>query len=184
MIGAESQISIAVYVSVLVAIIGWVFVYNNSRSLARQSESNAVGASIEKMLQEISDENYKYWRDAKVDLTKSVKDQHLEAATKGQAFSSFVELRCNFVENKILVLHEKCKDKFAWMPDTEFRDFGISLVAQIRDQATFDSEKAGVMSDSEKLTKILKVNALTFDLFSRVGKLLLMRYRSVLDSDD
>lgn len=55
----------AAVVSVIVGIVGWIFVYHNSRSLARQSEANAIVAAIEKMLQEIVSDVSDFGGDAK-----------------------------------------------------------------------------------------------------------------------
>ena len=166
-----SELSQAGLFTALFAFIGWVFVYHNSRSLARQGEVNSLTASIEKMLQEVADENNKFWRDSEL----SDADQ-----AKQRLFNAFVNFRCDFIEEKIQFLNEKCKSIFRTDLDHESFENGIiELIAQIRDRSTFDSEAPSKVED--KTSRVLEINYLSLSLYSMIYDFLRVRYMSDQD---
>ena len=157
-----------------VAMAGWAFTYYNSRSLARQSEANGIVAAIDKMLQEISDENYKFWRDANF----SAEDHNL----KCHLFHSYVSFRCNFIEARLSALYQKCRNRVLYDGDVEiFYPKAIELLSTIRSVATLDSETSSVVDVEGRRRKILLINRYTMDLHGLVSEFMLERYRSILD---
>ena len=166
------ELSLAIYVSVVVAILGWTFVYHNSRFLARQSEANTAAAAIEKMLQEIADECQSFWGG---DTSKA-------GPLEAQVFSSYVEYRCNFVERKILLIDGKCRDLLKWMPDETFLSSAVDSIGLLRDTATMDAEECAVMEESDRVRKILQVNSCALLLFLSVSEYISVRYKTFLDS--
>lgn len=158
------------YLPAVLTVVGWIFVFHNSRALARQSESNAIGNSVDKALQEISDENYKFWRDVDhADVEGSV--------SKCQVFQSYINFRCDFVENKIQLLCKKCKG-LSVEDNTEFWDSLIEIVSNIRDISTMNSEEAAGFDQNARMRRILECNKLAIDLQFRVGEFLMERYKS------
>lgn len=156
--------------AILVAIAGWIFVYKNTRVLARQGEINTLTSSIEKTLQEISDENYKFWRDA--DGTDA------DHEVKCRLFQAYIAFRCNFIEEKVTFLNTKCRS--AWRPDInhdEFQEKSIDLISKIRDKSTFDSENPGLVSD--KAARVLQTNAAAMSLFSKIHEFIIDRYKPI-----
>lgn len=160
--------------AILVAIAGWIFVYKNSRVLARQGEINTLTSSVEKTLQEISDENYKFWRDA----DGSDKDHEV----KCRLFQAYIEFRCNFIEEKVAFLNGKCKS--VWRLDIDHADFEertIDLISRIRDKSTFNSENPGLVSD--KASRVMQTNAAAMKLFSEIHEFIKERYRPFDDQE-
>lgn len=165
------ELTLAIYVSVVVAILGWAFVYHNSRFLARQSEANTAAAAIEKMLQEIADECQSFWGG---DTSKS-------GPLEAQVFSSYVEYRCNFVERKISLINSKCRDFLKWMPDEKFLLSAVDSIGLLRDTATMDAEECSVMGETDRVRKILQVNSCALTLFLSVSEYISVRYKTFLD---
>lgn len=154
--------------AIFVMLAGWLFVFKNSRALHKQSEINTIAASIEKTLQEIADENYKFWKDAEDDV-----DTHL---AKSKLFSSFIEHRCNIIERKIGIIYDKCCNSLnPAVEKINFTDNSISLIANIRDKSTIDSEKLKLVKD--KYARISAINNLTLKLSNEIQKLVLTRYQ-------
>lgn len=152
--------------------VGWVFVFKNSRALARQSEINSLAASIEKTLQEIADENYKFWKDAESD-----DETHL---AKSKLFSSYIEYRCNIVEKKINLLFDKsiiCLNPA--VPKSTFLPDSIDLVARIRDRSTINSENLALVKS--KYARINAINHLTMKLFSEVSSFIHLRFQPMAE---
>lgn len=148
--------------------VGWVFVFKNSRAIARQSEINALATSIEKTLQEIADENYKFWKDAESDDEK-----HL---AKSKLFSSYIEYRCNIVEKKVNLLFEKSKSCLnPAVPKSTFLPDSVDLVAKIRDRSTIDSENLALVKN--KHARINAINHLTMKLFTEVSNFIHLRFQ-------
>lgn len=167
MLKTLSELSQAGLFTASFALIGWVFVYLNSRSLARQSEVNTITASIEKMLQEVADENNKFWRDT----ATSADDQ-----AKPRLFNAFINFRCDFIEEKIQFLNKKCESAFLDIDHVKFEDCIIELIAQIRDRSTFDSEMAQQVED--KVARVLEINYLSMTLYTNIYDFLRTRYMS------
>ncbi|WP_122435046.1 hypothetical protein [Pseudomonas viridiflava] len=149
------------------AAIGWIFVYLNSRALARQSEVNTITASIEKMLQEVADENNKFWRE------DSIKEAD---HARPRLFNAFINFRCDFIEDKLQFLNEKCESRFIDMDHEKFEESIIDLIAQIRDSSTFNSESMERVDD--KVAKVLEVNYLSVMLYTAIYDFLRTRYMS------
>lgn len=156
--------------ALIIMIAGWLFIFKNSRALARQSEINSITASIEKLLQEIADENYKFWKDVHAG------DDEKEHISKSKIFSAFIEYRCNIVEKKLHLLHEKCIN--CLNPEVEKYNFipkSVEIIAGIRDRSTINSEQP--KSISQKYTRISSINYLTLKLSSEANAFVTARYR-------
>lgn len=159
------------------AMAGWAFTYLNSRALAKQAEANAIGANVDKMLQEISDENYKFWRDA-----NSADQEH---TMKCQLFQSFITFRCNFIELRIKALRKKCRNRIMWDGNFDaFETKAITLIAELRDLATLDSEQTNEVSQLQRRRKIMLVNKKTIDLHEIMSDFILSRFRSVFSFEE
>ncbi|GLK88063.1 hypothetical protein [Pseudomonas turukhanskensis] len=157
--------------AIILVIAGWLFVFKNSRALARQSEINTLAAAIEKTLQEVADENYKFWKDVSSD------EDHL---AKSRIFSSYIEYRCNIAEKKIILLFDKSKD--CLNPAVEKSEFvleSIKLLAKIRDRSTINSERTDLTHD--KYARISAINHLTLKLASEITKFLSVRFQPFSD---
>jgi len=155
--------------AVIVAFIGLLFTYNNSRSLARQSEANAIINAIEKTLQEISDENYKFWRD--------VTERNTEHDIKCRLFNAFIVFRCNLLEEKTQQLNRKCRSFFHDHIDHDgFETAMVKLIANVRDKATHNSESPDLVKD--KVLRVLSINKETAKIFSTVHDFSHQRYGS------
>ncbi|MEX5552278.1 hypothetical protein [Pseudomonas pergaminensis] len=165
------------------AVVGWIFVYINSRSLAKQGEVNSITASIEKMLQEVADENYKFWRDnsfnsappSEAGVEAAQQSPLSETAAKSRLFNAFVNFRCNFIEEKIEYLSRKCES--VWHSNLDHGKFEssiIDLIAQIRDRSTFDSELPSLVED--KVSRVLEINHLSLELYAEIYNFLKLRY--------
>lgn len=156
--------------AIIVMLAGWLFVFKNSRALHKQSEINTIAAGIEKTLQEIADENYKFWKDAEDD-----DETHL---AKSKLFSSYIEHRCNIVERKIGIIYGKCCNSLnPAVENMQFTEACIGLIAKIRDKSTIDSEKLKLVKD--KYTRISAINNLTLKLSNEIHKLVLTRYQPI-----
>lgn len=159
--------------AVLVAFVGLIFTYNNSRSLAKQSEANAIVTSIEKLLQEIADENYKFWRD--------VTERNEEHEIKCRLFHAFVFYRCNLLEEKSHQLNKKCQ---SWFHDhidhNGFTTNTTQLIANIRDKATYNSENPDLVKD--KFARVLSINNETTKLYGAVHEFTQSRYATNSES--
>lgn len=156
--------------AIVLMLAGWVFVFKNSRSLHRQSEINALAAAIEKTLQEIADENYKFWKDAE--------DNDKAHLAKSKLFSSYIEHRCNIIERKVGIIYGKCSNSLnPAVEKTEFTQNSIELIAKIREKATIDSEKLSNIKD--KYVRISAINNLTLKLSNELQKLILIRYQPI-----
>nr|WP_148050797.1 hypothetical protein [Pseudomonas chlororaphis] len=154
--------------AILLMIAGWFFVFKNSRALARQSEINTLASAMEKTLHEISDENYKFWKDVGDD-----DENHL---AKSKLFSSYIEYRCNVVEKKIGILYDKSKDCLnPAVTKSTFVADSIDLIAKIRDKATINSEKAELLSD--KYSRISVINNLTLRLSNTISSFIVIRFQ-------
>lgn len=157
-----------------VAMAGWAFTYYNSRSLARQSEANGIVTAVDKMLQEISDENYKFWRDADF----SSDDHNL----KCHLFHSYVSFRCNFIEARLSALYHKCRNRILHDGEVDiFYPKAIDLLSTIRTTATLDSETSSSVDAEGRRRKILLINRYTMDLHGLISGFMLERYRSIMD---
>lgn len=158
--------------AVLVAFIGLVFTYNNSRSLAKQNEANAVITAMEKILQEIADENYKFWRD--------VTERNEEHEIKCRLFHAFIFFRCNLIEEKTQQLNRKCE---SWLHDhIDHKGFEIKttdLIATIRDKATYNSENPNLVND--KVARVLSINNETTKLYGAIHDFIQTRYSPVAE---
>lgn len=154
--------------AILLMIAGWFFVFKNSRALARQSEINTLASAMEKTLHEISDENYKFWKD--------VGDNSEDHLAKSKLFSSYIEYRCNIVEKKISILYDKSKDCLnpAVAKSTFIAD-SVSIIAKIRDKSTINSEKLDLLSD--KYTRISVINNLTLKLSTNISTFVIIRFQ-------
>lgn len=151
--------------AILLMFAGWVFVFKNSRALALQSEINTLAAAMEKILQEIADENYKFWKEI---------DDEDDHVAKSKIFSSYIEHRCNIIERKISILYGKASKTIN--PAVErlgFSDNCISLVAKVRDRATMNSERPSLVKD--KCLRINAINSLTLKLSNEINNLLQVR---------
>ncbi|GFM86090.1 hypothetical protein PSCICO_14890 [Pseudomonas cichorii] len=154
--------------AVLLMIAGWLFVFKNSRALARQSEINALASAMEKTLQEISDENYKFWKDLSED-----REEHL---AKSKLFASYIDYRCNIVEKKISILYKK--SEACWNPavaSSSFVSDSIDLIAKIRDKSTINSEKLDQLRD--RYSRISTINSLTLKLSGNISSFVIMRFQ-------
>ncbi|RII79139.1 hypothetical protein [Pseudomonas monteilii] len=153
--------------AVLVAFIGLIFTYNNSRSLAKQSEANAIVTSMEKILQEIADENYKFWRD--------VTERNEEHEAKCRLFQAYVFYRCNLLEDKSAHLNRKCQ---SWFHDhIDHRGFErktTKIIGNIRDKSTYNSENPDLVKD--KFSRVLFINNETIKLYGVMHELTQSRY--------
>lgn len=148
--------------------VGWIFVYKNSRALARQSEINSMAAAIEKTLQEIADENYKFWKDSDDDAAAQLE--------KSRLFNAYIEHRCNIVEKKIALLHDKCKNCInPAVLKSEFSIRSVSIIAKIRDRSTFNSEKLSLVSD--RYARISSINHLTLRMFTELSQYITLRFQ-------
>ena len=156
--------------AVLVAFIGLVFTYNNSRSLAKQGEANAIITAMEKILQEVADENYKFWRD--------VTERNDEHEIKCRLFHAFIFYRCNLMEEKAQQLNKKC---VSWLHDhidhRGFEEQVTDIIATIRDKATYDSENPDLVKD--KVARVMSINNQTTKLFGVVHDFIQARYSPV-----
>ncbi|WP_455808004.1 hypothetical protein [Pseudomonas koreensis] len=156
--------------AVLIMIAGWFFVFKNSRALARQSEVNTMASAMEKTLQEISDENYKFWKDISED-----KDEHL---AKCKLFSSYIEYRCNIIEKKVTLLYEKSRNCInPAVINSSFMDDSIDIIAKIRDRATINSENLDHLSD--KYLRISVINNLTLKLSGTISAFVTIRFQPI-----
>lgn len=156
------------------AMTGWAFTYLNSRSLAKQSEVNAIVSNIDKMLQEISDENYKFWRDANFKSPTHSQQSKL--------FQAYINFRCNFIERRLNALYWKCRNSIVF--DGHADDFypkSIEAISQIRTIATLNSEASGIVDSAERHRKILLINKTTLDLHELLSDFMLERYRPIID---
>ncbi|UUC17578.1 hypothetical protein NOV18_20245 [Pseudomonas asiatica] len=154
--------------AIILMFIGWVFVYKNSRALARQSEINSMAAALEKTLQEIADENYKFWKEADAD-----EQAQLE---KSRIFNAYIEYRCNIVEKKVFLLFEKAKD--CLNPAVEYSPFpknSVELIAKIRDRSTMNSEN--ISSVKDRYSRISGINHLTLKMFNEVNGFIALRFQ-------
>ncbi|VVN22664.1 hypothetical protein PS682_04481 [Pseudomonas fluorescens] len=167
MLKTLSELSQAGLFTAAFALIGWIFVYLNSRSLAKQSEVNSISASIEKMLQEVADENNKFWRDTALSS---------DDTAKPRLFNAFINFRCDFIEEKIQFLNKKCESHFLDIDHDKFEDCIIDLIAQIRDRSTFNSEIAKEVED--KVARVLEINYLSMMLYTNIYDFLRTRYMS------
>ncbi|PRW96406.1 hypothetical protein C7A07_21885 [Pseudomonas fragi] len=152
--------------AILLTLAGWGFVFKNSRSLALQSEINTIAAAMEKLLQEIADENYKFWKD--------VKDDDMDHLTKSKLFSSYIEHRCNIIERKIDIIYGKCCKTIN--PEVEKLGFNskcIDLIAKIRDRSTINSEQPKQVK--EKYGRINAINSYTLKLSNEISRLVTTR---------
>ena len=153
--------------AVLVAFVGLIFTYNNSRSLAKQSEANAIIGTIEKLLQEIADENYKFWRD--------VTERNDEHEIKCRLFNAYIFFRCNLLEEKSQQFNRKCRSWFHDHLDHDgYEKKIIELIANVRDKATFDSENPDLVKD--KVLRVLYINSETVKIFATVHEFSQSRY--------
>lgn len=155
--------------ALLIMFAGWGFVYSNSRALARQSEANAIAAQIDKTLQEIADENHKFWQsyeagaDAKAHLAKC------------RFFSAYIEHRCNVVEKKVHILNDKCATEInPAVARLGFPERSTLLLSDIRDRATINSEDVGLVK--ERYSRINAVNSLSIKLSAEVAELIRVRF--------
>ncbi|MBK3758058.1 hypothetical protein [Stutzerimonas frequens] len=156
------------------AMAGWAFTYLNSRSLARQAEANSIVAAVDKMLQEISDENYKFWKDA-----KSEEENH---SLNCQLFHAYINFRCNFIEKRLTALYSKCRNKVLFDGHAdEFYPQAIEAISLIRSIATLDSEKSSTIDSETRRRKILLINKHTLEFHDLVSRFMLERYRPVVD---
>ncbi|WP_103894660.1 hypothetical protein [Pseudomonas sp. NFACC36] len=154
--------------AIIVMFLGWLFVFKNSRALAKQSEINALAASLEKTLQEIADENYKFWKDS-----EDNDETHL---IKSKLFSSYIEHRCNIIERKIEIIFSKCNNTMnPAIEKIQFTQKSIDLIADIRDKSTINSEKLKLVKD--KYTRISAINNLTLKLAIEINKLVITRFQ-------
>ncbi len=154
--------------AIIVMFAGWMFVFKNSRALHKQSEINTIAAGMEKTLQEIADENYKFWKDAE--------DDHETHLAKSKLFSSFIEHRCNIIERKVAIIYGKCSNSFnPAVEKINFTDTCTSLISNIRDRSTINSEKLSLVKD--KYARISVINNLTLKLSNEIHKLVLTRYQ-------
>jgi hypothetical protein len=155
--------------ALLIMFAGWAFVYANSRALARQSEANAIAVQIDKTLQEIADENYKFWQGYEAGANA---DEHL---AKCRFFSAYVEHRCNVVEKKIQILSNKCSTEFnVAVLKLNFSEKSVKLLSDIRDRATINSE--GVELVRERYSRISAVNTLSVKLSMEVSEFIRVRF--------
>ena len=158
--------------AILLTLAGWAFVFKNSRSLALQSEINAIASAMEKLLQEIADENYKFWKDVETD-----DEEHL---TKSKLFNSYIEHRCNIIERKIDLIFGKCYSSLN--PEVEklqFKEKSIDLIARIRDRSTMNSEKPTHTKD--KYNRISSINSITLKLSSGISELVVARAKPMTE---
>ena len=152
--------------AILLTLAGWAFVFKNSRALALQGEINTIASTIEKTLQEVADENYKFWKDVEADDA-----DHL---AKSRLFSSYIEHRCNMVERKIGLFCGKCKDSVnPAVERLKTHDKCIELIAKIRDRSTMDSEKPSEVK--EKYLRINSINNLTLKLSNEMNLMITTR---------
>ncbi|WP_313128048.1 hypothetical protein [Stutzerimonas nitrititolerans] len=150
----------------LFAILGWGFVYANSRALARQGEVNSITAFVEKMLQEIADETNKFWK-------ASASGEPDPSSSK--LYNAFIVFRCNFIEDKVRLMNERSRS--AWHGKVKhevFEDDVVDIIAKIRDAATLDSEDAAGVAD--KYARVIEVNYLSQSLYSTIHDFLRVRY--------
>ncbi|MBG7447184.1 hypothetical protein I5J32_04410 [Pseudomonas aeruginosa] len=161
----------AVVVSVIVGIVGWIFVYHNSRSLARQSEANAIVAAIEKMLQEIVSDVSDFWG--------RCEDDNTDLAAR--LFACSVDLKCNFVEHKVSLLERKCRKLTHWAAEPKIMNFAVEKIADLRDSATLDSEISNKMPEADRERRIVVVNSKAIDLYMRLSDSVTDRYKSMVD---
>ncbi|MNJ45951.1 hypothetical protein D3C77_410680 [compost metagenome] len=123
---------------------------------------------MEKTLQEIADENYKFWKD--------IEDDDEEHLTKSKLFSSYIEHRCNITERKLEIIYGKCCNTIN--PAVEklgFIETSVELIARIRDRSTINSEKPKLVKD--KYARISAINNITLKLSNEINKLVLTRYQ-------
>ncbi|WP_148043839.1 hypothetical protein [Pseudomonas putida] len=154
--------------AILLMLIGWVFVYKNSRALARQSEINSMAAALEKTLQEIADENYKFWKDTDADDQSQLE--------KSRIFNAYIEYRCNIVEKKVSLLFDKAKD--CLNPAVECSPFptkSVELIAKIRDRSTMNSEN--VVAVKDRYARISSINHLTLKMFTEINSFISLRFQ-------
>ncbi|WP_313327350.1 hypothetical protein [Pseudomonas qingdaonensis] len=156
--------------AIFLMLIGWVFVYKNSRALAKQSEINAMAAAIEKTLQEIADENYKFWKDTDDDIKAQLE--------KSRIFNAYIEYRCNIVEKKIGLLFDKAKDCLnPAVESSPFTGNSIDLIARIRDRSTMNSEDVSAVRD--RYARISAINNLTLKMFSEITGFIILRFQPI-----
>ncbi|MFU6376375.1 hypothetical protein [Metapseudomonas otitidis] len=156
------------------AMAGWAFTYLNSRLLARQSEANGIVTAVDKLLQDISDENYKFWRDA-----DSESEEHV---MKCQLFHAFINFRCNMIEIRIAALHEKCSNRVFFDANADnFKNEAVELIGKIRSFATLDSERSSELDPHLRQKKVLLLNKSTLQLHDVISTFILERYRSIVD---
>lgn len=154
--------------AILLMIAGWFFVFKNSRALARQSEINTLASAMEKTLHEISDENYKFWKD--------VGESDVDHLSKSKLFSSYIEYRCNVIEKKIVILYDKSKDCMnPAVANSSFLTDSVELIAKIRDKSTINSEKPELLSD--KYSRISAINNLTLRLSTTITNFVIIRFQ-------
>lgn len=152
--------------AILLMFAGWAFVFKNSRSLALQGEINTIASAIEKTLQEVADENYKFWKDVEPD-----DKDHL---SKSKLFSSYIEHRCNVVEKKIDILYKKsCRTINPAVQSLKTDKKCVDLIAKIRDRSTMDSERPSEVK--EKYLRINSINYLTLKLANEINILITTR---------
>lgn len=168
--------------AIIIMFLGWWFVFKNSRSLARQSEINALATAIEKTLQEIADENYKFWKDVEIDKPikitedKKITDAEENHIAKSKLFSSYIEYRCNIIERKISLLHSKSKDCMnPAVENSKFIGSSTMLIAKIRDKSTINAERPSRVQD--KYARINSINHLTLKLASEISVFLALRFQ-------
>ncbi|OUM30965.1 hypothetical protein B8W72_16310 [Pseudomonas putida] len=156
--------------AILLMLIGWIFVYKNSRALAKQSEINAMAAALEKTLQEIADENYKFWKE-----TDSDDRSQLE---KSRIFNAYIEYRCNIIEKKVLLLFNKAKDCLnPAVESSSFTKNSIELIGKIRDRSTMNSENVSAVGD--RYARISSINHLTLKMFTEISGFVTLRFQSI-----
>lgn len=159
--------------SLAVALVGWIFVYHNTRALARQSEANSIVAAVEKMLQEIVSDASKFW---------GCDEEDKSDGFAARVFTSSVELKCNFIEHKVSQLERKCRKLSQWHPEPVMSNIAIDMIGNLRNFATLDCESIKTMSDDDREMKILSVNATAMKLYTHLTDFIANRYKSIIDS--
>lgn len=123
--------------AVILALVGWYFIYTNSRSLQKRSETWAIVKNISDLLQEVEKEAKLFWLD----------DQSAQNALLYEAkINSFL----NEIERWISHLSKRVdgeKNRLAYKND---------LVGIFKD-STFDTENIGSMGKTNKFRKIVLI---------------------------
>lgn len=136
---------------IITPIASWVFVYVNSRSLSRHSETGAIVNKIDNLLKDITDASYAFWKT----------HDNSDLSEKARLFNCNIEHKCHLIEDGIELVKRRSsrfisKSYLNKPLLNNFYEDSLSIIGCIRDFSTLDSENTE-MNHEQRLHKINKV---------------------------